>query len=404
MSPMALEGIKILDLTIWQQGPVATQLLGDLGADILKIEDALYGDPSRGVETLHLLPPAKYNYYFELQNRNKRSVGINMRKQPKSTEIIYRLIQKADCFVSNLSYATLDDWKLDFESMSKFNPSIVWCHVNTYGHLGPERDIGGFDINGKARSGLCSVIGPDEVPFTLTPLTTADQNGAFFLAFAVLTGLIARDKHGIGQKVETSMLAAELFRGGLLLQGYLASGMQPPKYNRDNMINPLFCLYKAKDGKGLVLSMPQTDRWWPIVCRALRREDLLQDPRFDSNSKRCGTYCKELIAIFDQEFLKRGRDEWITYLKSREVLCDPISEYSEVEKDTQVLNNDYIITVDHPVFGRIKQPGIPIHCSKTPGRVRTIAPEVGQHTEEVLLDYGFAWEELEQLKRDGVIT
>jgi len=401
---MALEKIKIVDLTIWQHGPVATQLLGDLGAEVWKIEDALYGDPARGVETLQILPPANYNYYFEIQNRNKKSVGVNMRRQPKASELIYRLIEKADCFVSNLRYATLDEWGMDFESMVKHNPKIVWAHNNTYGSYGTERDMGGFDINGKSRSGVCSVNGPNEGGPHVTPLTTADQNGAYFLAMAVLVGLVARDTLGIGQKVETCMLAAELFRNSLTWQGHLASGIQPPRYNKENIINPMFSIYKAGDGKAFVLSMPQTDRWWPFLCKAINREDLLEDPRFDSNEKRCGEYNKVLSGILDEEFLKRDRDEWIPYLKANGVLCDPISDYFDVEKDAQVLANDWIVTFDHPAYGPIKQPNIPIHCSETPGKVRAPAPEVGQHTEEVLLENGFAWEELEQLKSEGVIT
>ncbi len=390
-----LTGITVLDATIFQNGPYATAMLGDMGADVIKIERPLMGDPGRGVITRHGKPAL--NGYFESNNRNKRSITLNL-EQPEGREVFYRLVRGADVVVQNFRVGVAERLGLDFESLKKHNPRIIRASATGLGRKGPDAKHPVFDILGMARSGsLRALQYPESDPEYFVGFGLADQTGAIVLAHAITLALFARERFGIGQDVEISQLGAQLMLQQFAIQGFLFTGNQPRFTTRERSFNPLFNIFPCRDGKWLALACVQADRFWHDICRVLGLESLEDDPRFAEMGAR-NQHGTELVPELDRAFGRRPRDEWVASLARCGVPVEAVNDYDDLTSDCQVGANDYIVEVDHPSHGRVKAVGIPIRLSETPGKIRRLAPEFGQHTEEVLLEAGYSWEEITALR------
>ena len=263
---MALEGIRIVDMTIWQHGPVASCMLADMGADVIKIEERTSGDPGRYVSTWNF-PTSKnrnstLSHYFEANNRNKKSLAIDV-KTPQGKEIIYRLIEKSDVFVSNFREASLKRLGLDYEAVHKLNPKLVYAAGYGFGPKGPDASRPSADLAAQSRGGMMSQH------LSTEPVSVwggmADQTGAFMLALGISIALVARERTGIGQKVEESLFGTQIAVGALLAQGTLFEGKLPAEFKRKAM-SPFWNVYKAKDGKWLCLSILEMRRDWHPRC------------------------------------------------------------------------------------------------------------------------------------------
>ena len=402
-----LEGIKVIDLTIWQQGPVASLMLGDMGAEIIKIENPnTGGDPGRGVlATLGVQidqPAARVNYYFEAYNRNKKSLALDLSKE-RGREVIYRLAKVADVFVTNFMRNTLKKLGMDYKTLSGYNPRLIYGLATGYGTKGPDRDKPCFDIIAQARSGVMSTIGdPEGLPhFGGMGLGAADQIGGITLAYGIAAALLARERKGIGQEVSASLIGSIPSLQSIALYSYLFTGQVPKKLKRSR--NPLCNTYRTKDGKYICLSMFQTDPFWTNFCKALAIEKLENDPRFSTHERRTAENGPELTKILDGIFAAEDAAEWLTRLDGHNLIYTLLNDFSDMVKDPQFLENEYIVDFMHPSAGRIKIQGIPIQFSETPGEIKNSAPEFGQHTEEVLLEIGYTWEEIAELKEEQVI-
>lgn len=403
-----LEGIRVIDWTIWQQGPVASAMLGDLGADVIKIEHRESGDPGRGLMSVLGLPvagPAGRNFYFEMNNRNKRSMTLDLKTQ-KAREIVYRLVEKSDVFVQNFRKGVAERMGLDYPTLSKFNPKLIYATGTGYGLKGPGSNDPSFDYLAQARSGVMT----NQAEPNLQPLfmrgNIADQMGAWCLAYGVLGALVARERFGIGQEVDGSILGGMIQLQGLIIGRHLISpGSGSAKVARKKPYNVLWNHYQCGDGKWIAFGMPQPDRYWAHVCRVIGRDDMATDPKFvDMPSRRENS--EEAVRILDETFATKPREEWLRLFKEGpgEVICGPVHDTEDLVDDPQTEANNYIIDFDHPVFGTIKMPGIPVGFSKTPGAVRREAPEFGQHTEEILTEVlDISWDEIAQLRDDKVI-
>lgn len=398
---MALDGVRILDLTIWQQGPVATQMLADMGADVIKIEDKHGGDPGRGL--VWKSDGCALNTYFECHNRNKRGITLDL-KTRRGQDVMKRLVEGADVFVQNLRPGVAERLGVDYPTLSRVNPRLIYAAANGYGSKGPDRAKPSFDIIAQGRGGILSVSGePDESPPLVQVNGVADWAGALMLAYGIVMALFARERHGIGQEVEVSLLGTQASLGQLALQRYLFSGKAPARMSRKTVRNALWNTYRASDGKWLILAALQSQRFWSDFCRLLGVPELQNDPRFDSIDHR-GDHCRDLITIFDQVFATKPRDEWVRLLESADIPCGPVNSYADLAADPQMLANNYIVDFNHPQAGTVKLVGIPVRLSETPGQVRMPAPEFGQHTEEVLQEWGgYDWEEIARLKAEEVI-
>lgn len=400
---MPLEGVRVLDLTVLINGPLGTALLGDMGAEVIKIEDLPSGDPARAHRLDGLPLPHPINYLIELQSRNKKSLGLDMRQEGAS-EVLHRLVRQVDVFVSNLRENSLKRWRIDYDTLREFNPRLIYAIATGYGGVGPDADQPSQDYAAMARSGLLSVIGePDQPPPPLGMVAIGDHMGAAMLAYGIMLALFHRERSGEGQKLYTSLFGGQIALQAMALQSYLITGEHPKKLSRKAMPNPLRNLYRTGDGGWLCLGMGWSDRFWPTFCGAIHREELVADPRFDSAAGRAQN-AADLVAILDQVFATRSREEWLNIMRERKLPSAPVNTYADLAQDPQPWENSYLTTVDHPTWGTLKEVGFPVHLTKTPGRVRTPAPELGQHTEEVLVELGgYTWEEISRLKEKKII-
>jgi CoA:oxalate CoA-transferase len=399
-----LVGIIVLDWTQWQMGPVATAMLADLGADVIHIEHHISGDPGRGL-TMQSSPdlPNGKNTYFEVNNRGKKSITINLQTE-EGREVIYRLIKKADVFVHNYRPGIPEKLKVDYETLSKYNPKLIFAAASGFGEKGPDAEQGALDMVGMARAGVSTFLGDDDDPSFPHYGGLADQMGAIFTAYGVLAALVARDRYGIGQKVDSSLMMSLLFWQGLELGKGFYLKRPFVQQKRKCAKNALWNYYKARDGKWIVLAMLQSQRYWPDICRALELEHLLHDPRFNNATIR-EKNCEELITIFDEIFITKTSAEWnIIFRNGFDIIYAPVHSIGDLANDPQVIANNYILDYNHQVLGPIKVVGLPISLSKTPGEVTAEAPEFGQHTEEVLIELGgYTWDEITELRKKQAI-
>jgi crotonobetainyl-CoA:carnitine CoA-transferase CaiB-like acyl-CoA transferase len=395
-----LSGILILDVSIWQNGPYASVLLSDMGAEVIKIEEPERGDPGRGF--IERVGRGTVSSYFEAMNRNKRGMTLDL-KRPEGLEIFYRLVERADVVVQNFRVGVAERLGIDYAALSRHNPRIITASATGFGRKGPDATHGVFDLLGTSRAGTLKALqytgGSLENPggFAL-----GDQTGALVLAHAITMALLARERFGIGQDVEVSQLGAQLLLQHLGLIRFLTTGAYVPPTGHLEVFNPIFSVYRCRDDRWLAMACLQADRYWPDVCEVLGLGELEHDPRFDVMERR-NANGRELVPVLDRAFASGPRDRWLAELAARQVPVAPVNDYADLVKDPQVLANEYLTELDHPVLGRVQEVGIPIKLSKTPGRVRHSAPELGQHTEEILLESGYDWDEIQAFRSAGTV-
>ncbi len=400
--PMALEGIRVIELTTYQQGPVAGALLADMGAEVIKIEEKGKGDPGRSVKTrVPGKEPFPLSYYFENNNRNKKGIALDFRSAG-GQQVIHRLVESADVFLSNFSTSTLKDLGLDYPTLSGINDKIVYAVASGLGAKGPDKDKPSSDITAQFLGGIQSHNNRDgPVPFWGG---LASQEDAILMAFGIVTALIARERRGLGQEVHSSLLGSQVNWGALNVQSNIFNGREPWGMRRESPLSPFWNYYQAKDGKWLCLGFLQESRDWPTLCHVLEREDLEFDPRFDSNPKRTRINNQVLIPIMREAFAQKTLAQWEAILNETDLGWAKLHDYEMVASDPQVVENDYIVDFQHPKVGPIQMVGVPVRLSETPGSVRTPAPDLGQHTEEVLTQIcGYDPQGLERLKRENII-
>jgi len=401
-----LEGIRILDWTIWQQGPVATAMLGDLGAEVIKIEERVAGDPGRGMKRVRGLGaelPGGRNFYYENNNRNKRGIALDLRKT-QGKEIIYRLTEKADVFVQNFRPGVAARLGLDYVKLKQYNSRLIYATASGYGLKGPDSGEPTFDYLGLARSGIMNAVGEPDTPPQGMVGGLADQMGAIFLAYGILAALLTRERLGISQEIDVSHFGGMIAFQSLNVVAACLVGQDLPRQERANSFNPMWNHYKCKDGKWLALAHLQPDRHWPMLCEAMGISHLEKDQRFaDAVSREKNA--REIVAILDNIFATRTCAEWMEYLKSQgDFILSPVNRVAELVSDPMAIANGYIKEFDHPTLGKVKLPGIPVNFTQTPGSIRLPAPDFGQHTEEVLMELGgYSWDDIEKLKQEAVI-
>jgi crotonobetainyl-CoA:carnitine CoA-transferase CaiB-like acyl-CoA transferase len=398
-----LIGVKVVEITMFQQGPVAGMRLGDLGADVIKVEPKT-GDPARGfMQIIGVDAGLKgRNYYFENNNRNKRSIVLDL-TNARGKEIFLNLIDKSDVFLTNLSIDAPEKLGIGPAALMARNPSLIYAHASGWGRKGPDAHEYSFDYTGIARSGLMMSCGQrDEPPTQILP-GVGDELGGLVSAWAITAALYAREKTGKGQLVDTSLMGSLIAALGLVMEAPAILGQEFPRAARAEAGNPIYNHYRCQDDRWLVIAHLQPERYWPNICLALGLRDLEDDPKFNSIQAR-SKHARELIAILDAKFATRPRDEWLKVLKEQGCIAAPIQSPLEVSNDPQALANDYFIHADHPVWGRIKMVGFPWDFSETPASWRREAPEFGQHTEEILLEMGYTWDDIARFKEEGAIA
>ncbi len=401
-----LDGVRIIDWTIWQQGPVSTMMLADLGAEVIKIEERVGGDPGRGVLSIAgalVGATSGPNFYFEANNRHKQSLTLDL-KNPKAIEIVYQLAEKSDVFVQNFRKGVADKLGIGYEALSQRNPQLIYASATGYGPFGPDSGEPSFDYMGLARSGIMTAVGePQMEPLSIAG-GIADQMGAIMLAYGVMAALLAREKYGMGQEVDISHLGSMTALQGLNVACKAILGKEFKRMPRAAAPSPLWNHYKCGDDKWICLAMPQQDRYWSDFCKVLGIEHVLDDPRFATMGDRADN-AKDLIPILDAAFASRPRADWMKALKEGgDFIYTVVNTIADLPADEQMLANEYIVDYEHPRIGKTQLVGVPVRLSKTPGDPKGAAPEFGEHTERILTDLlDYSWEDVAKLREEEVI-
>lgn len=399
-----LDGIRVIDWTMWQFGPVSAMMLADLGAEVIKVE-SLDGDHGRQFGIIGGVPADLgngINAYFDSMNRNKRGIALDL-KNPRGLEIMRKLIKKSDVFIENFRKGVAERLGLGYDEVSKIKPDIIYGSGSGYGPNGPDSGKPAFALTGEARSGSLWWAGPEDgVPYNINGM--ADQMAGIMLSYGVLGAITARERFGIGQRVDVSHLGSLMWLGGMRDGIALRAGKMMERQHRERAGNVLWNTYKCGDGKWIAFSMSQGDRYWPVFCRALAREDLVEDIRFSSMQSR-SEHGDELIPMLDEIFLTRTRPEWEQRLTDAgDLIWTRVQDIMDLPDDPQVIENNYLIDFDHPVLGPTKWHQTPIAYSETPVSTRRMAPMHGQDTETILIDLlDYTWDDIVVLKDEGAI-
>jgi len=407
MAKQLLEGIRILDQTMWQLGTVGTMMLAQMGAEVIKIEPPM-GDPGRQMPMWVKGSEGKGSFggnlsaYFENNNKCKKGMVLDLSK-PKAREVIYELVKKSDVYVENLRPGIPEKLGVGYEDLRKINPRLIYFACSSFGTKGDDGAKPGYDLSGAARAGAMYVhnIGTGE-PYQLM-VGSFDQIGAIFISHGVLAALVARERDGVGQKVETSHLTASMWLMNLGIQiGYymgvpdiMLSAFGVP---REAATNPLWNYFKCADGKWMALTMTQPDRHWPVVCEVLGLGAVKDDPKFKNGAARAQN-AREINAIFEGAFAKKTQDEWAKAFAGKDIFWERIQKFSDLANDPQVIANKYMVDYTHPLTGlTYKYQQLPNDFSETPAVRTGRAPLLGEHTEEILVDLlGYKKEDVPKL-------
>ncbi len=398
---LALEGIKILDLSRLGPGPFCTMILGDLGAEVIKIEASL----AAGTRAGGLGAPGIKEAYTAF-DRNKKSIALNL-KSEKGRHIFCRLAEEADVIIEGFRPGVVKRLGIDYQTIAKINPGIIYCSITGYGQDGPYRELSGHDINYLSVGGALGLIGKkDGQPVIPLNLVADLGGGAMHAAVGILSAVIARSKTGKGQYVDISLTDSVISLLTFFAAYYFESGIEP-KRGEFSLGGgyPYYRIYETKDSK--FISIGCIEPWlWENLCREIGREDFIPF-HFEfshRNHKAEGEKWEEISSYLEQIFRTRTRDEWFEVLSQKDIPVGKVYSLGEVFNDPQVLHRKMVLEVEHPVEGKVKQPGIAIKLSETPGRIRRLAPTLGEHTGEILKEIGYTNDGIDGLRKEGVIS
>lgn len=378
-----LKDIIVLDLTRVLAGPYCTMMLADHGANVYKIEPPNVGDDSRAFGPF----VGQESAYFMSLNRNKRSMSLDF-KNRKHVELFKEMVKKADVVVENYRPGTMEKFGLGYEVLQEINPRIVYAACSGFGHSGPYMLKPAYDIIVQAMGGIMSITGEENGSPVRVGASVGDVIAGIFTAYGVVTALFDREKTGQGQKVDVSMLDCQVAILENAIARYLTSGSVPgPIGNRHPSITP-FASFKAKDGQ--IIIGAGNERLWANLCKVLDKPELLNDPRFNTNSNRTANF-QELHALINAVTSQKDIEEWLFVLEAEGIPCAPINSVDKILDDPQIKQREMIVEVEHPVAGKFKMPGVPVKLSRAQCDEFSPAPLLGQHTQELLQEM-FGWD------------
>jgi crotonobetainyl-CoA:carnitine CoA-transferase CaiB-like acyl-CoA transferase len=435
---MALDGIKVVDVSQVIAVPVAARHLADFGADVIHVEHPQRGDSWRGylsgIGALNSVNSA-FDYNWEAWNRNKKSLALDL-SGDKGREVMYRLVEKADVFTTNLRLWERDKFKLDYASLRKVNPRLIYGSVTGLGKKGPEKDLPAYDQTVHwHRAGVVHMLTPRGSPSIGFRAGFGDTVAGMSLFAGIMTALYHRQKTGEGQEVELSLMHTGIYQLSFDVSGALVTGrdykdpaptplpIDPAVMQqadelvaqieaaqaklsdlyRANMPNPLAAPYKTKDDRSIYFNCLQPDRYWCRVCRAIGKPELENDPRFATFEARTLNHA-EVYRLMRDSIASKTLEEWKPVLSAAGIPYAPAQKLSEVIQDPQARANNYFVPFDHPTHGKVEVIANPINLSETPASYRMAAPEFSQHTEEILLSLGYTWEDIADMKQKGVVA
>jgi len=399
--PRPLEGIHVLEYGLFHAGPGTGAILGDLGAEVIKIEHRK-GDPERYAMKLGQLDvslPGGESVMFHASNRNKKGICLDIH-HPKGRNVFHHLIRRSDVFLTNLRKSTKAKIGIDYATLSRVNPRMIHANISGYGSEGPMSDLGAFDPLGLARSGMMFVTGTGEP--LLMHVGILDQAAAITLSHAIITALFVRERRGVGQEVHASLFSAgQWLMHPTLMIGNLKA-IEPVVHHDRKTHSPLRNFFMCRDGEWIIGAHHPAEKYWPTFCEATGQAHLIFDPHYADNEVRAAN-SQELIDHFDQVFATKTRDEWLDIFLARGLMFCSIQHAGAVKNDPQARANGYVVDFDDPSLGKIQIPGYPIHFSECTAGTRTLAPKLGEHTTSVLRENGYTESEIEELTTAGAI-
>lgn len=372
--------------------------LGDLGAEVIKIER-----PGTGDDTREWGPPfiESESAYFLSVNRNKKSITLDL-DTTEGRKVFYALAAKSDVLLENFTPGVTEKLQIDHQTVASQNPRLIYCSITSYGQTGPYRERHGYDLVLQGMGGLMGITGEQQAPPVRIGVALSDIGGGMYATIAILAAIIARSKNGKGQWIDISLMDSTVSWMTYMAEYYFATRTNPEKMGSAHpTIVPYQC-FKTADGNFITIAAGN-DKLFRNLCKVLGDESLGADPKFDSNPKRVENR-KLLIPILEQAFLTRPRDEWLELLLENDVPSGPVYSLSELFSDKQVLHREMLLKVKHPTAGTIDQIGIPMKFSETKPEIKSPPPLLGQDTREVLSTLlGYSEKEIDELKRKRVV-
>ncbi len=398
---MPLEGITILEYGVFHAGPGAGAILGDMGAEVIKIESA-GGDPVRywtRIADVDLAMENGESLMNEISNRNKKDICLDI-KTDAGREVLHRLIAHSDVFLTNLRKSTRKQLEIDYANLRPFNEKLIHASVSGYGTEGPMSDMGAFDPMGQAVSGLCFTTG-SQAP-VLMHLGILDQATAIAASHAILSALLVRERRGIGQEVHVSLYSTALWLQYANLVMNSVMGINPSPSSDRSKHSPLRNSFKCSDCKWIMGTHHPEEKYWRTFCRLTNLEALLEDSQF-TNDTGGPIPGPELLAKCDAVMHTKTRDEWIDIFLNGGLMFCPVRHVSEIKNDPQAIANEYMKTFSHPQLGEITLPGFPISFSACRPETQKQAPAIGEHTDAILAELRYTEKEIQALKTNGVV-
>jgi crotonobetainyl-CoA:carnitine CoA-transferase CaiB-like acyl-CoA transferase len=390
----ALDGIRILDLTSYIAGPFATMLLGDLGAEIIKIEQTGEGDMFRAWDK----EPKLYSPLFRSFNRNKKSLTLNLRS-PEGKKIFFQLAHEADVIVENFRPGVVGRLGIDYAAVAKANPRIIYCSISAFGQDGPYNAKPGYDTIGQALSGLLSILTDLNDP-TGPGAPFSDHLGGIYGCYGILAALMARERTGKGQRVETSLLEATLSFIGYSITQFLASGRVPTMISR--LHEAQVYAFVAEDGLPFVIHLSHPKKFWDGLTEAIGRTELRGDARFGDGHARERNY-DQLRAILKDVFRSNTREYWLKTLERHDVPCAPIRKMNEVFNDPQVRFLDRLVEINDAELGTSHFVKNGVTLSETPAQISRRPPKLGEDNREILAALGYGEQDIQALITKGIV-
>lgn len=391
---LPLAGIKIIDLTRILSGPFCTMTLADLGAEVIKIESP------QGDDTRQWGPPFIKNEsaYFLSVNRNKKSVVLNL-KDPKGKGILLKMVEEADVVVENFRPGTLKKLGIDYDILKQHNRGVILASISGFGQTGPYSKKPGYDVLAQGMGGLMSVTGePDGTPVK-AGYSLADIGAGMWATIGILSALWERERSGQGQWIDVSLLDTMVSWQTYLAGNYFATNNDPKPLGGAHPNIVPYQVFEASDGH-FILAVGNDSLWNSLVD--VLDVEALRDRKFKTNPDRVQNR-DELISILEEIFKRKTRDEWVDMLESAKIPCGPVNKLSDILNDAHIKEREMVVEMEHPSLGILKMLGVPVKLSRTPGRIKTVPPAQGEHSETVLKQMGYSKEEIETFIKEGII-